>query len=270
MCSDAVEQRQSEVHPRATSATPPPSPALAAALAEYRRCGLCVLRGALSAAEVDRLARPICGAFRAGDYDEGPSGGGGPRYPAPGVYSMGPRVLATHPEVAHVSLAHPRVLAAVEAVLGEEAVISQFWSIMRPPGAGVTPDRAFVEGSLTHYDYKPWRCVGSFLHWCFAIIPFVNYTETAGPLLAAPGSHTETQVRPSDGRLCQVDAAQVPTSAAAAARLVDPKLAKGDVLIMNGFCWHEARPNTGSSDRAGLCHLRRHICGLPRPVRSEH
>ena len=213
---------------------------------EFEKNGYFVLRGVLSEAEVDRLARPIRTAFTQGDYDTYEAG---PTYPSPGIHSMGPRVLEAHPDIAELSLAHPAIMAAIEELFGEAATLAQYWSIMRPPGAGLG-DAPFIKGSGAHYDYKPWRCVGSYVKWMFAVIPFVDYTETAGPLVVSPGSHRKTTVRPSDGRVHQVDAAQVPSPGDIT--LVDPSLKRGDVVLMDGFLWHEARPNYGNSDRCGL------------------
>ncbi|MCH9671781.1 MAG: phytanoyl-CoA dioxygenase family protein, partial [Gammaproteobacteria bacterium] len=213
---------------------------------EFETDGYYVLRGVLTEAEVDRLARPIRGAFTDGDYDTFQED---TAYPLPGIHSMGPRVLEAHPDIAELSLAHPAIVAAVEELFGEPATLAQYWSIMRPPGAGMG-NKPFVKGSGAHYDYKPWRCVGSYVKWMFAVIPFVDYTETAGPLAIAPGSHRQTTILPSDGRVHQVDAALVPKPAEI--KLVDPSLKKGDVVLMHGFSWHEARPNSGNSDRCGL------------------
>ncbi len=208
--------------------------------------GYHVLRGVLTEAEVDRLAGPIHAAFVTGAYDGFREDAA---YPLPGNYSMGPRILEKHPEIADVSLAHPAIVAAVEGQFGEPATLAQYWSIMRTPGSGVT-DAPFVNGSGAHFDYKPWRCVGSFVKWMFAVIPFVDYIETTGPLAVCPGSHLKTKVLASDGRVHPVDAAQVPSPAEIA--LDDPCLKKGDVVLMHGFAWHEGRPNTGSTDRCGL------------------
>jgi len=213
---------------------------------EFEKNGYYVLRGVLTEEEVDRLAGPIRNAFTSGDYDTYKEGSA---YPLPGIHSMGPRILENHPEIADVSLAHPAIMGAVEALFGEPATLAQYWSIMRPPGAGVSTE-PFVKGSGAHYDYKPWRSVGSYVNWMFAVIPFVDYIETAGPLAVAPGSHLQTTVLPSNGRVHQVDAARVPS--AAQISLVDPQLKKGDVVLMHGFTWHEARPNYGNSDRCGL------------------
>ena len=212
----------------------------------FERDGYYVLRGVLTEAEVDRLAKPIRASFTRGDYD---TLNRGPASPAPGIHSMGPRVLEDNPEIAALSLAHPTIMDAIEELFGEPATLAQYWSIMRPPGAGVG-DAPFVNGSGAHYDYKPWRCVGSYLKWMFAVIPFVDYTETAGPLTVSPGSHRKTTVLPSNGRVHMVDAARVP--APGKIELVDPGLKKGDVVLMDGFLWHEPRPNYGNSDRCGL------------------
>lgn len=213
---------------------------------EFEKNGYYVLRGVLTEAEVNQLAMPIRAAFTRGDYDTFYRG---PAYPAAGVHSMGPRVLEDHPEIADVSLAHPKIIEAIEELFGEPATLAQYWSIMRPPGAGLA-DKPFVNGSGAHYDYKPWRCVGSYVKWMFAVIPFIDYTETAGPLTVSPGSHLKSTLMPSDGRVHPVEAAQVPK--ASDIELIDPSLKKGDVVLMNGFLWHEPRPNYGNSDRCGL------------------
>jgi hypothetical protein len=177
-------------------------------LDEFRETGLLVLRGLLTEAEVDALAAPIRTAFERNDNDGRDQAKG--IYPEPGIYSMGPQILETSPEIAALSCGHPKIVAAVEALFGEPALLAQFWSIMRPAGSGVAADNsAFVPGSGAHFDYKPFRCVGSFVKWMFAVIPFVDYTPSAGPLTAVPGSWKRTVVLPSDGRVHQVDAAQV-------------------------------------------------------------
>lgn len=219
---------------------------LEAAKQEFEEKGFVILRNVLTDAEVERLARPIRASFTRGDYDTVHKG---PAYPAPGIHSMGPRVLEDNPDIAEVSFAHPKIMDAIETLFGEPATLAQYWSIMRPPGAGLG-DEPYLKGSGAHYDYKPWRCVGSYVKWLFAIIPFVDYTETVGPLTIAPGSHRKTTILPSNGRVHPVDAAQV--QAPEDIELVDPSLKRGDVVLMNGFSWHEPLPNYGNSDRCGL------------------
>eukprot|EP00746_Dinoflagellata_sp_MGD_P028312 gnl/MRDRNA2_/MRDRNA2_166917_c0_seq1.p1 gnl/MRDRNA2_/MRDRNA2_166917_c0~~gnl/MRDRNA2_/MRDRNA2_166917_c0_seq1.p1 ORF type:complete len:431 (-),score=66.76 gnl/MRDRNA2_/MRDRNA2_166917_c0_seq1:95-1261(-) len=121
------------------------------------------------------------------------------------------------------------------------------------------------KGGGTHYDYKPWRGVGSFLHWLFAIVPLTDYDEVAGPLLAVPGSHSLSKVLPSDGRVHQVRCASVPSPADLADRLEDPLLRVGDIMLMDGFCWHEAWPNRSAHDRLGL-YMKFHAVHSPPAV----
>ena len=124
---------------------------------EFEKNGYFVLRNVLTNEEVDRLAKPIRAAFNRGDYDTLAKG---PAYPAPGIHSMGPRVLEDNPDIAELSLAHSAIMTAIEELFGEPATLAQYWSIMRPPGAGLG-DEPYIKGSGAHYDYKPWRCVGS-------------------------------------------------------------------------------------------------------------
>ena len=63
---------------------------------EFEENGFYVLRGVLTDHEVDQLARPIREAFERGDYDTLKAG---PAYPAPGIHSMGPRVLEEQPQL---------------------------------------------------------------------------------------------------------------------------------------------------------------------------
>eukprot|EP01050_Picozoa_sp_SAG11_P024583 SAG11_NODE_5280_length_1607_cov_2.866711_1_plen_523_part_01 len=225
----------------------------AADIALFKDTGLLVLRGVLTHDEIDRLHGPHQRMFEDLEYDgrdqiTDPS----QLYPAPGTYSMGPKILDRSPEVAAVSCGHPKIVAAVETLFGEPAVLAQYWSIMRPPGAGVPQTGEWTPGKTAHYDYKPWRCVGSVIKWMFAVIPFVDYTAESGPLAVAPGSYKRTVVLPSDGRIHRVDASQVPPPAVVGPMLVDPQLRRGDVVLMQGFTFHEAWPNTADVDRCGL------------------
>ena len=110
-------------------------------IALFNETGVLVLRGCLSPDELGRLTGPQRAAFESLEYDGRDQVAGGVVYPAPGVYSMGPKILETAPETGAVSCGHPKIVAAVEALFGEPAVLAQYWSIMRPPGAGV-PDNA--------------------------------------------------------------------------------------------------------------------------------
>merc|ERR1712137_1519266 len=156
--------------------------------------------------------------------------------------------------------------AAVEQLLGDRAVLSQYQVFNRTPGSLGTggANKANI-GAGVHYDYKPWRGVGSFFNWLFVVIPLVDYTDESGPLLAAEGSHVLTKVLESDGRVHQVDCACVPDASEAARTLVDPHLKRGDVMLMHGWCWHEAWPNGGQQDRAGI-YMKFHALTSPPAV----
>eukprot|EP01043_Picozoa_sp_COSAG02_P001760 COSAG02_NODE_38_length_48090_cov_107.207060_7_plen_389_part_00 len=116
---------------------------------------------------------------------------------------------------------------------------------------GLEPDcwPAFA-GHGCHYDYKPYRPVGSFLSFIFAVVPLSNYTTEAGPLLLSPRSHLRTRVLPSDGRVHSVEVACVPPLEDI--ELVDPNIGLGDVVFMHCYCWHAYCPNTSEGDRFGL------------------
>ena len=105
-------------------------------------------------------------------------------------------------------------------------------------------------GHGCHYDYKPYRPVGSFLSFVFAVVPLSNYTPEAGPLLLSPRSHLRSRVLPSDGRVHGVEAACVPPLEDI--ELIDPNIGLGDVVFMHCYCWHAYCPNTSEGDRFGL------------------
>ena len=102
------------------------------------------------------------------------------------------------------------------------------------------PSRPFPEDSKKPAaftdDYKPWRTVGSFLNWAFAIVAFSDFDEARGPLFVAPASHKLTSLLPSDGRVSHVDVVQVPQEM----EMVDPELRRGDVLLMHMWTHHDA------------------------------
>eukprot|EP01051_Picozoa_sp_SAG22_P018773 SAG22_NODE_3262_length_1823_cov_1.777842_2_plen_294_part_00 len=221
----------------------------AADVALFAETGLLVLRGVLSPAEVDRLSGPHRAMFESLEYD-GRDQITDPAqlYPAPGVYSMGPKVLDRSPEVAAVSCGHPKIVAAVEALFGEPAVLAQYWSIMRPPGAGVPETgKEWAPGRTAHYDYKPWRCVGSVVKWMFAVIPFADYTAECGPLAVAPGSFKRTAVLPSDGRVHRVDAGQVPPLRHCLSVVLPLQFCLRQCLSVRSVCRRRAGPAAGES-----------------------
>lgn len=225
-------------------------------LARWDADGFLTIRSAFSEEELLQISGPISSHYRRGDYEHGINRQ--PKVPPERTTEFGEalgagnfplgfgRVLATAPELAELTCGHHRLLPVVEQLLGDSVTVSQFIHTLRTPGS---------TGTGTHFDYKPWRPVGSFLDWCFAVIPLVDYTEEIGPLLAAPGSHKLTTVLPSDGRVHPVAAARVPSGPV---HLVNPELRRGDLFIFHMFCWHEAHGanNSFTRDRTGLCRLR--------------
>jgi hypothetical protein len=207
--------------PAAAAATAPqPQPSLAGAPgrgltdedeATFHELGFVVCRDLLTPDEAQRLAVPIHAGFKEHLYEGGASGGGS-SYPDPSNrYSLGSRVLLESPDVASVSCDHPKIVSAVERLLGSSAVLSQYQSYLSPPGydnAGASV--GYTPGHGCHYDYKPYRPVGSFLSFIFAVVPLSHYTPDAGPLLLSPRSHLRSRVLPSDGRVHRVEVAAVP------------------------------------------------------------
>lgn len=242
------------VGPSPVAAAGPASPApprSRAALGEedletYEREGVVVIRGFFSENELAAIANPIAELQGA---PESPlvTGADGTKFNYPDFQGL--RQL---PELATASCDHPRVVGAVEQALGDDAELSQFGALTWAPDAG---------GVGLHYDYKPFRVVGSFLDWMFCIIPLTEYDEHDGPLLVCPRSHCLTTVLPNDddaallgaNRVHQVDAAQVPPLEMVRDELIDPQLKRGDLLLMKCFTFHFADSNRSPSNgRTGL------------------
>lgn len=221
-------------------------------LARWNADGFLAIRSAFTEQELSQIGGAVASHYERGDFEYGVS-----RQPSDpperttkagkelgaGNFPLGfARVLANTPEIARLTCGHHKLLPAVEQLLGASVTVSQFIHTLRTPGS---------TGTGTHFDYKPWRPVGSFLDWCFAVIPLVDYTNEIGPLLVAPGSHKLTKVLSSDGRVHPVAAAQVPSGPI---HLLDPELRRGDLFIFHMFCWHKAHGANQSStlDRTGM------------------
>ena len=175
----AVEEPSAPGSATPAAAQPGLSPAL---FEEFQRVGFVVARNLLTPAEVRRLGAPIHDGFKNHLYE-----GKNKAYPDPSArYSLGSRVLLESPDVAGVSCDHPQIVAAVEQLLGGPAVLSQYQSYLSPPGYDNAGEKVeYTPGHGTHYDYKPFRPVGSFLNFLFAVCPLSDYTPEAGPLLLA-------------------------------------------------------------------------------------
>eukprot|EP01052_Picozoa_sp_SAG31_P017450 SAG31_NODE_1194_length_9448_cov_9.896887_1_plen_438_part_00 len=152
------------------------------------------------------------------------------------------RTVAT--SLASATLGNSRLVAAVERVLGDEVEVAQFGSLLT---------RAGDPGAPTHFDYKPYRVLGSSLRWLVAVVPLTDYTADHGPLMVSPGAHRRTNVLPAvDGRVHPVDVGTIRCDCSEPTLdLLDPQLHRGDLFLFNGFTFHFAAPNRGPG-RSGL------------------
>ena len=211
------------------------APLTPADMCDWTRDGYIVHRNVFAEHELAAVERQIDSHYRAHDFDmqttvdqdrldktTDPTSMFGAEFGAGSFPLAGSRLLQRAPELAALTCGHPGLLRLVEQLLGgTTATVSQFQHTLRTPGS---------VGSGLHYDYKPWRPVGSFLHWCFVVIPLNDYTaQGLGKILVCPGSHRETTVLPSDGRVHRVAAARVRN--VRVEELFDPELRRGDVLV---------------------------------------
>eukprot|EP01045_Picozoa_sp_COSAG04_P010543 COSAG04_NODE_648_length_11585_cov_20.935335_8_plen_181_part_00 len=96
--------------------------------------------------EVARLADPIHAGFENHLYE-----GGKISYPDPANrYSLGSRILLESPDAAKVSCDHPKIVSAVEELLGGRAVLSQYQSYLSPPGYVNSGSTTHTAGHGTH------------------------------------------------------------------------------------------------------------------------
>ncbi len=202
-----------------------------AQVARYERDGFLVLRGQFDDAEIATFERAYP---KHGWHTSGPAG---KTYPEPARYTLARSCMAD-PDLASIA-EDPRVLPPVTTLLGDAPVLTAFVLYDRTPGGPPIPK---------HNDYKRWRPVGSSMHWLFAIVPFTDYDDEAGPLFVSPGSHRPERVRDIGGRALHVEPPPTPDDDT----FVDPELARGDLLLMNMHCWHRAAANRSKRPRAGF------------------
>jgi len=191
-------------------------------LARYERDGYLVLRGLLNDADLGRLDGAIDRHVPADAYAPGKV------YPQAAKYTLSQQVLSD-PDMAYIA-EHPKVLDAVEGVLGRAAHLTAYVVYVRTPGD---------VGAKMHNDYKRWRPVGSSMDWLFTVIPLTDFDEEHGPLMVAPGSHQLARVTRESARFWERGRPAPPTEG----DFVDPGLKRGDVLLMNMYTWHWAPPN---------------------------
>ena len=144
--------------------------------------------------------------------------------------------------------ADPAIVDAAATLLGEAAVLATFVAYLKTPGAAGTMGDYSGSHPEAHQDYKPYHNAGSSLNWLFAIMSMVDLDEDTGPLWVAPGSHKLSRVIETGGRVRRVHRA----GADAMAPLVDARLRRGDLLLMNMFTWHAGGGNRSDHDRLGV------------------
>jgi ectoine hydroxylase-related dioxygenase (phytanoyl-CoA dioxygenase family) len=127
---------------------------------------------------------------------------------------------------------HPRVLAAMEHLLGADCTLSSFTVNVIGPNAPI--------GGM-HIDYpltslptpRPaWPLVANSVWY------LDDFTVENGATCCVPGSHRRLEATP-DLHTLPPDAVQAPGP-------------KGSVLIVNGAAWHGSMPNTTDRDRVAL------------------
>lgn len=139
--------------------------------------------------------------------------------------------LLEHDPLFRELIVHPRALAAVRALLGDDVRISNFTANIARPGSG----SMFVHSDLALVAPEPWTEPGSVnVIWCLDPL-----REDNGATRYLPGSH----------RLAR--AADVPVDAVD--RMVSFAAPAGALLVMDGRLWHTSgRNRTRDEDRALL------------------
>jgi len=202
-------------------------------LQNYYRDGFLVLRSAISEPDILRLERGVAN----NPPLDGTLDPYAPQYPAPGRYTLATQCLKD-PDLAFI-VEHDAIVSAARQVLEDDPILTAYVIYDRTPGG---------QGLPAHHDYKRWRPVGSSMHWLFTVVPFCDFDADAGPLYVAPGSHHLERIASGSTPCAEVQPAIKP----APGDFIDPKLKRGDLLLMNMHLWHKADANNGSRHRVGL------------------
>ena len=188
----------------------------------YARDGYLVLHGLMNDRDLVRVDDAIERHVPSDAYAPGKT------YPEAAKYTLSQQVLSD-PDMAYIA-EHPKVLGAVESLLGKAAHLTAYVVYVRTPGD---------DGSKMHNDYKRWRPVGSSMDWLFTVIPLTDFDAAHGQLMVAPGSHQLARVTRESARFWDRGRPAKPTED----QFIDPQLRRGDVLLMNMYTWHWALPN---------------------------
>ncbi len=214
-------------------------------VASYHRDGYVIARGLLSMREVLEIRREttrlhddhldLPGCFHRSPVGEGAD-----------PLAAWPRMMHPHRQSAVLMdfLVHPRVGAALQALLGEAPIATQSMFYWKPPGA---------RGQALHQDnfylkVHPGTCIAA---WA-AIDPA---SQRNGALNVVPGSHAMDLFCPEEADPdVSFTREFVPVPAGLEAVPVD--LDAGDVLFFGGNVIHGSEPNrtVGDFRRAFICH----------------
>lgn len=131
---------------------------------------------------------------------------------------------------------HPRLMAELNILYGEEACLFKDKLIFKPPG---------VRGYGLHQDWIAWPDFPrSFLT---VLIPFERSDEENGCTIVYPGYHLQGTMSEEDGSYHELPADAVDESLA-----VPLVLEPGDVAVFGGFTPHRSAPNRSNRWRRQL------------------
>jgi len=187
--------------------------------------GFVLLENVITTDEADAL-RDLLMSLAAQDRDAGR------RYTYLGEGAQRVWNLVNKGELFERAIQHPRVLAAMAYLLGEDCTLSSFTVNIIRPGAS--------DGGL-HIDYpltrlptpRPWFPIVANSVWFLD-----DFTRENGATSCIPGSHRRLEALPAPG-VEYDDEVQV----------TGPK---GSVLIMNGAVWHGSSANRTDQARVAL------------------
>lgn len=217
-------------------------------IGQFHDQGYSVMRATFTDSELQRVRdgiyRVVGTAYAASGSEYVPSG---KTYPEPATLYQMIGNFVSEPELSWLAC-HPRILHAVESILGDEAALSAFAAFLKTPGMAGTRSDYISTATTAHQDYKTYHHAGSSLNWLIVVIPLVDYDGETGPLYVSPGSHKLSKIVDGVGRVKSVER----ENGDRIGPLVDAKLKRGDVLLMHMFTWHEGGANRSDRDRVGL------------------
>jgi hypothetical protein len=138
--------------------------------------------------------------------------------------------------VCHRLALHPRLLAALAGLYGEEACLFKDKLIFKPPGA---------KGYGPHQDWIAWP--GFPRSFLTVLVPFDRADPDNGCTEVFPGYHQNGTLSPEDGQYHELPLELIDESRGVALEL-DP----GDIAIFGGFTPHRSAPNRSDGWRRQL------------------